>query len=136
MSSHFFVHWLTTAGALSVTAWMLAGVSVDSLFSLGLAALVLGFVNAIIRPLLLLLTLPFTLLTLGLFYFIVNGVAFGLAAVLVPGFGVTSFFSAILGAFTVGLVSWCIGIFVGTQNETNRSVVVDVHRRQDGRWEL
>ena len=136
MSSHFFVHWLTTAGALGVTAWMLAGVSVDSLFSLGLAALVLGFVNAIIRPLLLLLTLPFTLLTLGLFYFIVNGVAFGLAAVLVPGFGVTSFFSAILGAFTVGLVSWCIGIFVGTQNETNRSVVVDVHRRQDGRWEL
>tara|TARA_B000000460_G_C21381542_1_gene334081 strand:+ start:290 stop:700 length:411 start_codon:yes stop_codon:yes gene_type:complete len=136
MSSHFFVHWLTTAGALSVTAWMLAGVSVDSLFSLGLAALVLGFVNAIIRPLLLLLTLPFTLLTLGLFYFIVNGVAFGLAAVLVPGFGVTSFFSAILGAFAVGLVSWCIGIFVGTQNETNRSVVVDVHRRQDGRWEL
>jgi len=136
MSSHFFVHWLTTAGALSVTAWMLAGVSVDSLFSLGLAALVLGFVNAIIRPLLLLLTLPFTLLTLGLFYFIVNGVAFGLAAVLVPGFGVTSFFSAILGAFAVGLVSWCIGIFVGTQSETNRSVVVDVHRRQDGRWEL
>ena len=135
MSSHFFIHWLTTAGALGVTAWMLAGVSVDSLFSLGLAALVLGFVNAIIRPLLLLLTLPFTLLTLGLFYFIVNGVAFGLAAVLVPGFGVTSFFSAILGAFTVGLVSWCIGIFVGTQNETNRSVVVDVHRRQDGRWE-
>ena len=136
MSSHFFIHWLTTAGALGVTAWMLAGVSVDSLFSLGLAALVLGFVNAIVRPLLLLLTLPFTLLTLGLFYFIVNGVAFGLAAVLVPGFGVTSFFSAILGAFTVGLVSWCIGIFVGTQNETNRSVVVDVHRRQDGRWEL
>ena len=136
MSSHFFIHWLTTAGALGVTAWMLAGVSVDSLFSLGLAALVLGFVNAIIRPLLLLLTLPFTLLTLGLFYFIINGVAFGLAAVLVPGFGVTSFFSAILGAFTVGLVSWCIGIFVGTQNETNRSVVVDVHRRQDGRWEL
>ncbi|MEE2791658.1 MAG: phage holin family protein [Acidobacteriota bacterium] len=135
MSSHFFVHWLTTAGALGLTAWILAGVSVDSLFSLGLAALVLGFVNAIIRPLLLLLTLPFTLLTLGLFYFIVNGVAFGLAAVLVPGFGVTSFFSAILGAFTVGLVSWCIGIFVGTQNETNRSVVVDVHRRQDGRWE-
>ena len=136
MSSHFFVHWLTTAGALGLTAWILAGVSVDSLFSLGLAALVLGFVNAIIRPLLLLLTLPFTLLTLGLFYFIINGVAFGLAAVLVPGFGVTSFFSAILGAFTVGLVSWCIGIFVGTQNETNRSVVVDVHRRQDGRWEL
>ena len=101
MSSHFFIHWLTTAGALGVTAWMLAGVSVDSLFSLGLAALVLGFVNAIIRPLLLLLTLPFTLLTLGLFYFIVNGVAFGLAAVLVPGFGVTSFFSAILGAQTL-----------------------------------
>ena len=73
-----------TAAALAVTAWVLPGVRVDGIFSLALAGLVLGFVNAVVRPLLLLVTLPFTLLTLGLFYFVVNGLAFGLAAFLVP----------------------------------------------------
>ncbi|MEE2637965.1 MAG: phage holin family protein [Acidobacteriota bacterium] len=101
----FFVHWLTTAAALGITAWLLSGVHVDSVFSLGIAALVLGLVNALVRPLLLLFTLPFTVLTLGLFYFVVNGAGFGLAAALVPGFRVASFFSAVTGAFLVGLVS-------------------------------
>ena len=90
---------------------MLPGVEVTSLTALMIAALVLGFVNAVIRPVLLLLTLPITFVTLGLFYFIVNGLAFALAAWLVPGFGVRSFGWAVLGAFMVGLVSWFIGSF-------------------------
>ena len=64
-----------------------------------------------------------------------NGVAFGLAAALVPGFQVTSFFSAILGALMVGFVSWFIGAFKNQRPERKpRSVVVDVHRQGDGRW--
>ena len=134
MSTLFFAHWLTTAVALAVTAWVLPGVRVDGLFSLALAGLVLGFVNAIVRPLLLLVTLPFTVLTLGLFYFVVNGLAFGLAAFLVPGFSVASFFSAVLGAMAVGLVSWFIATFAGTRPPSRSSMVVDVRRRPDGRW--
>ena len=135
MSPGFLAHWLTTAVALGVTAGVLPGVRVDSLVSLAIAALVLGFVNAIVRPLLVLLTLPFTVLTLGLFYFIVNGLAFGLAAALVPGFRVASFFSAVLGAVVVGLVSWFIGMFGGPRPTTStRSTVVEVHRHRDGRW--
>ncbi len=134
MSTLLLAHWLTTAVALAVTAWVLPGVRVDSLFSLALAALVLGFVNAIVRPLLVLLTLPFTLLTLGLFYFVVNGLAFALAAFLVPGFGVASFFSAMFGAAAVGLVSWFIGGLTGTRPPSRSSMVVDVRRRPDGRW--
>ena len=130
----FFIQWLTTSAALGLTALMLSGVLIDSVFSLGFAALVLGLINAIVRPLLVVLTLPLTMLSLGLFYFIVNGIAFGLASVLVPGFIVTSFFSAILGAVCVGLVSSCIGIFVRVPRETTRSTVVELHRHRDGRW--
>ena len=135
MNAGFLAHWLTTAAALGVTAWILPGVRVDSLAALAVSALVLGFVNAIVRPLLVLLTLPFTVLTLGLFYFVVNGIAFGLAAFLVPGFSVASFFTAVLGAFVVGVTSWFIGIFSGRRGTTTgRSAVVEVHRHHDGRW--
>ena len=63
-----------------------------------MGALVLGFVNAVVKPVLTLLTLPLTVVTLGLFYFVVNAAAFGLAAALVPGFSVASFWAALFGA--------------------------------------
>lgn len=122
----FLVHWATTAVALGVTAWVLPGVRISSLAALLVAALALGFVNAVIKPLLLLLTLPFTVLTLGLFYFVVNGLSFAFAAWLVPGFGVRSFWSAILGALLVGIVSWFIGSFRQVEPEQRR--YVDVRR--------
>jgi putative membrane protein len=105
----FFAHWVVTAIALVVADWSLDGVHVGSGLSLAVAALVLGFVNALVRPLLLVLTLPLTVLTLGLFYLVVNGAAFALAAAVVPGFGVATFGSAVAGATIVSLVSWFIG---------------------------
>ena len=69
----------------------------------------LGFVNAVVRPVMTLLTLPLTLLTLGLFYLVVNAAAFAIAAALVPGFSVASFWAALLGALVVSLVSWFAG---------------------------
>jgi putative membrane protein len=107
----FLVHWLSTALALFVCTRVLPGVHVDSYSTLAVAALVLGFINAIIRPILLILALPITLLTLGLFYFVVNGVAFGLAAAVVPGFDVDSIGWAILGSIVVSLISWFLGMF-------------------------
>jgi putative membrane protein len=105
----FLTHWITIALALGVCTWILPGVHIDSLPALLVAALVLGFVNAVVRPILFLLTLPITVLTLGLFYFIVNGLAFWLATVLVPGFHADSMAWAVLGALVVSLVSWFIG---------------------------
>lgn len=107
----FLVHWAITAVALGVATWILPGVSVTSALALAVAALVLGFVNAVIRPVLVILTLPITILTLGLFYLVVNGLAFALAAFIVPGFSVRSFGHAILGALIVGIVSWFVGLF-------------------------
>jgi putative membrane protein len=109
----FLVHWLIVAVALWVTVSVVPGVSVASYTALALAALVLGLVNALVRPVLVILTLPLTILTLGLFYLVVNGMAFGLAAALVPGFNVRSFGAAIMGALVVSVVSWLIGVLTG-----------------------
>jgi putative membrane protein len=105
----FLLHVLTVAIALFVTTSIVPGVRIESTTTLIVAAIVLGIVNAIVRPVLFILTLPFTLLTLGLFYLIVNGVAFALAASLVRGFSVSSWSAAIVGAFVTSLVSWLVG---------------------------
>ena len=107
--ARFLAHWVTVALALYVAAWLLPGVTISSFAALAVASLVLGIVNAVLRPILVLLTLPITVLTLGLFYLVVNGLAFGIAALLVPGFSVASLGWAILGALVVGLVSWFVG---------------------------
>ncbi len=115
--SRFLAHWITTAVALGVAVWIVPGVRVESFPALLVAALVLGFVNAIVRPILVILTLPITILTLGLFYLVVNGAAFALTSVLVPGFRVDSIGSAILGALVVSLVSWFVGAFTAPRRE-------------------
>jgi putative membrane protein len=107
--SKLLMHLLTVAAALGVTAWLLPGVHVASWVALAVAALILGFVNAIIRPLITILTLPLTILTFGLFLLVVNGIAFALAAMVVPGFSTDGFGWSILGALLVSIVSAVIG---------------------------
>ena len=108
----FLLYWIVTALALALASYLIPDVRIDSWVALAVASLVLGFVNAVIRPVLVIITLPVTILTLGLFYFIVNGIVFGLAAYLVPGFEVDSLLSAILGALVVGLTSWFVGSMI------------------------
>ena len=105
----FVVHWAVLALALWVSSQIVSGVSVSSWGALVVGAAVLGLVNTVVRPVLTLLTLPITILTLGLFYLVVHGAAFGLVAALVPGFAVASFLSAMLGALVTGLASWIVG---------------------------
>jgi putative membrane protein len=111
----FIVHLLVIALALWVTAYILPGVEFSSWQALAISAIVLGLLNALVRPILVLLTLPITVLTLGLFYLIVNGFTFLLASKLVPGFEVTSFWWAVLGALVVSVVSWFVGSFAGSR---------------------
>jgi putative membrane protein len=108
----FLIHWLVIALALWVTAYILPGVHIESTQALAIAAIVLGLVNALVRPILTLLTLPITILTLGLFYFLVNGFTFLLATKVVPGFGVSSYWWAVLGALGVSIISSFVGSFV------------------------
>jgi len=100
--------------AIIIAAWLLPGIHITSPLSALLAGVILGFVNAIVRPVLFFLTLPLTLLTLGLFIFVLNAICFALTARLVPGFSVDGFFSALFGALLVSVVSWILnGLVVG-----------------------
>jgi putative membrane protein len=105
----FLAHWIVTAVAIVVAEKLVPGIHVSGMFPLALAALVLGLVNAFVKPVLQLLSFPLTVLTLGIFYLVVNAACFGLAAFLVPGFAVASFGPAFWGAAVVSLVSWAVG---------------------------
>jgi putative membrane protein len=92
--------------AILAAAWIVPGVALSGPVAAIAAGAILGIVNALIRPVLLVLTLPFTLVTLGLFIFVVNAICFALTAALVPGFAVRGFGAALLGALVVSVVSW------------------------------
>jgi putative membrane protein len=112
----FLLHWFVLAVALGLATRVIGGVHIDSWFALAVAAFMLGLVNTVVRPVLTVLTFPITLLTLGLFYLVVNGVAFGLAAWLTPGFRLDSFGSAMLGAFVVGFFAWVLGMLLPSRH--------------------
>ena len=98
--------WLINALALLALPYLVPSVHVDTFFTALVAALVLGLVNALVRPILVLLTLPVTLVTLGLFIFVINALLFWFVASFVQGFTVGGFWSAFFGAIVYALVSW------------------------------
>lgn len=97
--------WIINAAALLLVAYLYPGVTVESFFAAAMAALVLGLVNALVRPLLVLLTLPVTILTLGLFLFVINALLFWLVAEIVQGFQVTGFMAALIGSVLYSLIT-------------------------------
>lgn len=97
--------WLVNAVALMALPLLVPGVSVESLYTALLVALVLGLVNTLVRPVLVLLTLPVTLVTLGLFLLVINGLMFWFVASFVKGFAVTGFWTAVLGALAYSVIS-------------------------------
>jgi putative membrane protein len=109
----FWARLLVTSVGLWIASGLVSGIEFDGPLPLCFAALVLGVVNAVIRPLVVLLTIPFTLITLGLFLFVVNAAMLYFTAFLVPGFFVAGFGSALLGSIIVSitgmLASWYIG---------------------------
>lgn len=107
--SPFLRHLIVSALSLGATAWILPGVHVQSLVVLIVAGLVIGAINALLKPVLVLLTLPITVLSLGIFYLVLNGLLFGLAAALVPGFAVEGLGWAILGSLLMGLFNGLLG---------------------------
>lgn len=100
--------WFINAAALFALPYLMHSITVTSIGAALVAALVLGLVNTLIRPLLLLLTLPVTLVSLGLFIFIINGFMFWLVAQWVDGFHVDSFWAAIGGAVLYSVISWAL----------------------------
>jgi len=104
--------WLINALALLALPYVVPSVQVSGFGTALVAALLLGLVNTLIRPLLVLLTLPATVLTLGLFIFVINGLLFWMVASFVEGFQVAGFWSAVLGAIVYALISWAASVLI------------------------
>ncbi len=100
--------WLINAVALFVLPYVFPWVRVDTFTTALIAALVLGLINTLIRPVLVLLTLPVTLLTLGLFIFVINGLLFWWVGSFIEGFRVSGFWSGVFGAIVYSLISWAL----------------------------
>jgi putative membrane protein len=100
--------WLINAVALIAVAYLMPGVAVASFTTALVAALVLGLINAVVRPVLVLLTLPVTILTLGLFIFVLNGLLFWFVGSFIQGFVVTGFWPGVFGAIVFSLISWLL----------------------------
>jgi putative membrane protein len=104
--------WLVNAAALFALPYIFTSIHVSSFGAALVAALVLGLINTLIRPLLLLLTLPVTVLTLGLFIFVVNGLLFWAVGSWLEGFRVDGFWAGVLGAIVYSLISWALSALV------------------------
>jgi putative membrane protein len=100
--------WLINAVALIAVAYLMPGVSVASFTTALVAALILGLINAVVRPVLVLLTLPVTLITLGLFIFVLNGLLFWFVGSFIQGFVVQGFWSGVFGAIVFSVISWLL----------------------------
>ena len=144
-----FVRWLTLTGAIIFTAYIVDGIQVSGLFSAFLAAAMLGILNAFFRPIVLLLTLPINILTLGFFTFVINALMLKMASGVISGFKVYGFWSAILGSLLISVISWLMNSFINdrgtvtyirtdhmarrsrkTENDT-----IDLEHKGDDKWE-
>jgi putative membrane protein len=111
----FILRGLVAALGLWLATEWLDGISIDTPLTLVIAGLLLGLVNAIVRPLALLLTLPFLVVTLGLFLLVVNAAMLGLVAALLPGFVIAGFWPALWAALIVSVVSWVASGLIGSR---------------------
>ena len=101
----FLITWIVTSVSLLITAEFFPGITITTANVAIVAAVVLGLINAIVKPILVLFTLPLTIFSLGLFLFVVNAISFSLVAYFTPGFQVNSFLDALVGSIFLSLVS-------------------------------
>jgi putative membrane protein len=110
----FLIRWAVSTLGLWVARALVPGIRIEGAMTLWMAALLLGFVNAVVRPLLVVFTFPITLLTLGLFLLVINAAMLGLVAALLEKFTIDGFWSALAGALVVSLVSWLVTSSIGS----------------------
>jgi putative membrane protein len=130
--SAFLIRWMITAVSVMCAAWLIPGISFSGNLGVLLgASLLLGVVNALVRPVLLLLSLPFIILTMGLFIFVVNALLILFVSSVISGFVVDGFWSAFFGAIIVSLVSWILSSFFRTSDGKVR--LITHHEKVAGR---
>jgi putative membrane protein len=130
----FLIRWLILTIAIIIASYLLEGIHISGFFSAFFAAAALGILNALFRPILILLTLPINILTLGLFTFIINALMLKLASGVIPGFEVYGFWTAVFGSLIISVVSSLLNSFISDRGRVERVDYIDLKRKGD-RWE-
>jgi putative membrane protein len=137
------IRWLVITLAIMLSSALIPGIRVDSLPTAVIAAGLLGLINVFIKPVLVILTLPLNIITLGLFSFIINAFLLKIVAYFVTGLEIDGFFAALLGALVISLVNWLANRFIVTADirsqRTNRRTdppdYIDLEQKGNGKWE-
>jgi len=136
------IRWLVTTLAILMIPHLISGVRVEGIGSALAAAAILGILNALIRPILIVLTLPLTIVTLGLFILVINALLFQFAGWVVSGLHIDSFWSALFGSLIVSVVSWIMNPALPS-SDMERTIIIhrsgdpriiDMRRDKDDRW--
>ena len=127
-----FIRWLILTGAIMVASYLLDGIRVSGFFSAFFAAAMLGILNAFFRPIVIILTLPINILSLGLFTFVINAFMLKIASGVISGFDVYGFWSAVFGSLVISVVSWLLSSFI---NERGTVEYIDLKYKGGNRWE-
>ncbi len=126
-----FIRWIMLTAAILVTAYLMDGIYVRGFFSAFFAAAALGILNAFFRPILFLLTLPITILSLGLFTFVINAILLMMASGIIAGFEVRGFWSAVFGSLLISIVSWLLNSFI---SEKGKVEYIDLKNIGGDKW--
>ena len=127
-----FLRWLILTVAIMFASYLMDGIHVSGFFSAFLAAAILGILNAFFRPILILLTLPINILSLGLFTFLINAMLLKMASGVISGFEVYGFWSAFFGSLVISLVSWLLSSFISEEGKVS---YIDLRKKDGNRWE-
>ncbi len=127
-----FIRWLILTVAIIIASYLLEGIRVSGFFSAFFAAAMLGILNAFFRPILLILTLPINIMTLGLFTFVINAIMLMMASGVISGFEVSGFWSAVFGSLLISIVSWILTSFI---NKRGTVKYIDLRNVGGNRWE-
>lgn len=126
------IRWLILTVSIIFAAYVIDGIQVTGFFSAFFTAAILGILNAFFRPVLIILTLPINIMTLGLFTFVINALMLMMASGVISGFKISGFWSAISGSLVISMVSWALNALI---NERGRVGVIDLKKRNGDRWE-
>ena len=128
--------WLIVTAAILLASWLVPGITVESVWTAIFAAAILGLINTFIKPVLIILTLPLNILTLGIFTFFLNAFLLKLVAYLIRGFEVKGFIAAFLGALIISIVSWLANQFIVRRkiDRPQRADLIDLEKGDDGKW--
>lgn len=137
----FAIRWLVLTLAIMLASYMLQGIIVHDFFTALFAAALLGLLNAFFRPILIILTLPINILSLGLFTFVINALLLLMVSGVISGFEVRGFWTAVFGSLIISMTNWLLGSLISdrfyrrTHSRGPHDGYIDMKKRDDDRWE-